>query len=869
MKKLLSTLLALVLVTIASAIDVKTVRVAGPFRVQQPIVIDSLNASQQKINTSNYMTLLNNPVSLNLVKTGLIQHLKGNSAKSGAAPAPRMAMHNDSTAPRHINDSVMPRQRRGGMNMGMRPQMPQTSAKPIKEAQIQLMGFSFNVASPVKADIKVTGPKYYTVFINGRPAQGRMPMLTGRYDAVVKYVADTTDVAISINADKEEAISLVDYEDEASARRPFTMSDNLQMKHYSSISISPSGKYAIITTNQTENDGRAQYQRQLLEVATGKVIRDLYFNVSWMPHTDRYIFSRRTGGHTQLVSVDPLTLKEEILNSGMPSERFILSPTEDFVILIQDNPGPQKEKDVYQILTMSDRQQGWRNRSSLAKMDLKTGLVQPLTYGHHSISPCGISDNGVNLYFTMNEERLEKRPTTVESLFRLNLETMQLDTLLSREEFLGTTRLIPGTNKFAIVGSPEAFNGIGKNLPADMTPSIYDHQLFIFDADTKKVDAVTRDFNPSVNNLAMNGKDGFVYFTADVADSVSLFRLNLKNYAITRIPQPCEVLQAIGIASNTGTMLFCGSSACTPDQVYTLNTKTLKSTLLSDVNAERMKELQIGTCEGWKFKSERGYDITGHVYLPANYDASKKYPMIVHYYGGCSPTSRRFGNGASYPAHYWNAQGYVVLIVNPSGACGFGQEWAARHVNTAGEGPAQDIIEATKWYADNHPFIDAEKLGCVSASYGGFMTQYILTKTDMFACGISHAGISDHTSYWGEGYWGYNYSEVSMANSYPWTRKDLYVDRSPLFNADKIHKPLLFTHGTADTNVPIGESIQMYTALKLLGVPTAFIMVEGENHGISEFNKRQKWINSMTAWFDKYLKGDSTWWDMIYTPKEL
>ena len=101
----------------------------------------------------------------------------------------------------------------------------------------------------------------------------------------------------------------------------------------------------------------------------------------------------------------------------------------------------------------------------------------------------------------------------------------------------------------------------------------------------------------------------------------------------------------------------------------------------------------------------------------------------------------------------------------------------------------------------------------------------MMTKDNPFACGVSHAGISDHTSYWGEGYWGYSYSETSAANSYPWTRKDLFVDRSPLFNADKIKKPILFTHGTADTNVPVGESIQMYTALRLLGVPTAFIEV--------------------------------------------
>ena len=105
-------------------------------------------------------------------------------------------------------------------------------------------------------------------------------------------------------------------------------------------------------------------------------------------------------------------------------------------------------------------------------------------------------------------------------------------------------------------------------------------------------------------------------------------------------------------------------------------------------------------------------------------------------------------------------------------------------------------------------FVDASKVGCIGASYGGFMSEYIPTITDFFACAVSHAGISDHTSYWGFGYWGYSYSEVSMANSYPWSDQDLYVKQSPLYRADKINTPLLLVHGDADTNVPFNESVQ-------------------------------------------------------------
>lgn len=103
--------------------------------------------------------------------------------------------------------------------------------------------------------------------------------------------------------------------------------------------------------------------------------------------------------------------------------------------------------------------------------------------------------------------------------------------------------------------------------------------------------------------------------------------------------------------------------------------------------------------------------------------------MIVNYYGGCSPVSRNFES--RYPHHAYAALGYVVYVIEPSGATGFGQEFSARHVNTAGEGVAQDIIEGTKQFCKEHAFVNDKKIGCIGASYGGFMTQYLQTQTDI------------------------------------------------------------------------------------------------------------------------------------------
>ena len=105
---------------------------------------------------------------------------------------------------------------------------------------------------------------------------------------------------------------------------------------------------------------------------------------------------------------------------------------------------------------------------------------------------------------------------------------------------------------------------------------------------------------------------------------------------------------------------------------------------------------------------------------------------------------------------------------------------------------------------------------------------------------------------------------MAAAESYPWSNPELFTKHGALFNADKIKTPLLLLHGTVDTNVPIGESIQLYNALKILGKPVEFITVDGENHFISDYEKRVLWHNSIMAWFARWLQDSSEWWNDLY-----
>ena len=144
------------------------------------------------------------------------------------------------------------------------------------------------------------------------------------------------------------------------------------------------------------------------------------------------------------------------------------------------------------------------------------------------------------------------------------------------------------------------------------------------------------------------------------------------------------------------------------------------------------------------------------------------------------------------------------------------------------------------------------------------MTEYLQTLSDIFAFSFSHGCISNVTSYWGEGFWGYSYNSVAAAKHYPWTDPKLFTEQGSLFNADKIHTPLLLLHGTQDTNVPIGESIQIFNALRVLGRDVEFITVEDENHVISNFDRKLLWHETIMAWFAKYLQDDPRWWNDLY-----
>ena len=733
---------------------------------------------------------------------------------------------------------------------------------------VGILSFFVNNKDYVKGSVSVKGPKNYKLFVDGQEAGGEVKLSPEHHTLAIKYMAepsDTDSIQVTMDMTREVMPTL-------SKKHPYMVHDLTDGKRVRGISLSADGKYVVVSYQTTERGGNSRWDYELREVKTQRLLRYLSKNVKWMPRSTAYIEEEYQGDKRVLFKVDPLTGQRTQWAYDIPRESYVISPTEDYLIISCSEEGPKEDADVYEVLEMDDRQPGWRTRSYLKRYDLKTGLCQRITFGNKGEHLYDISQDGKKLLIVSSYSRLAKRPTEVEDVFIMDAQTLKMDTVLQGEGFLGGCSFSPDATQLLFRGNPEAFKRIGCQLPESVTPSMTEYELFLYDIASKKVTPLTKDFDPSVENVDWSVADGQIYLTAEDRDYVNMFVLNPKTGKITKLSIQGDYAYRYDLAARASVVGYLSYKTMEPASAYVidLSGKSGKSgisgiTLFDGKTA--LGDAEIGTCEDWNFTNSKGDTVYGRLYLPKDFDATKKYPMIVYYYGGCSPVSRYFES--PYAPQYWNSLGYVAYIIEPSGATGFGQEWASRHVNTAGRGPAEDIIEGTKKICEAHPYINKEKIGCMGASYGGFMTQYLQTQTDIFAAAVSHAGIANHTSYWGQGYWGYNYSEVSMANSYPWSHRQLYVDQSPLFNADKIHTPLLLLHGDADTNVPLVESLQMFTALKLLGREVALVQVKGENHHILEYSKKEKWLATQMAWFQKWLKDDASWWDALYPKKNL
>jgi len=748
-----------------------------------------------------------------------------------------------------------------------------------KEYQfIQMTGF---VKSDrwTKASMNISTNALFELFLDGKkvkshgqpsekPLKIDITLGTGVHSLLLTIISTEKSLRFGANITADRDSAKLSWSTDP--KRTLTINDILEGESVTDARLSASGKYLLIQTDEIlPGTGKSQRSFRVYNMELNRnlfALRNNAFRAGWLPETDRLFYQVDKDGNTDVYLFNPGTGEESLAASGLKSpERITWSPDENYFIFSQSEEA-QKTGDLKRIFGNEDRIPGTRDRSYLYIFDLKTKLSRQLTAGAITSNLHDIRHDGSRILFSTSRMDYGEVPFTKQTLYELDPVTMNLDTIWKEKLYGGSCRYSPDGSQLLVSGGPETFGELGVKVSDGRIPNSYDTQLFLFDMNKRKAEALTREFDPAVERVHWT-RDGKIYLTADECDYVNLYRLDLKKKSFTKISLPEEVITSIDFSAKRPLSVFRGSSTSSPEKLYALDLSTGKSTLLFDPKAKQMEDVEFGKSEEWNFVNSKGTTIYGRVYYPVSYDPGRKYPVIVNYYGGTTPTNRAFGG--RYPKNIWAAEGYMVYVLQPSGSTGFGQDFSALHVNGWGRDAIDDIIEGTKKFLAAFPSADAQNVGCIGASYGGFTTMMLQTRTDIFKTAISHAGISDITSYWGEGYWGYSYSSGATKNSYPWNRRDIYVDNSPLFNADKFRNSILLLHGTADTNVPVGESLQFYAALKILGKDVEMVLVSGENHHILDYKKRLEWHETIMAWFDMKLKNQPDHWIEIYPDKNL
>jgi len=247
--------------------------------------------------------------------------------------------------------------------------------------------------------------------------------------------------------------------------------------------------------------------------------------------------------------------------------------------------------------------------------------------------------------------------------------------------------------------------------------------------------------------------------------------------------------------------------------------------------------------------------IHGYIVRPMNFDASKKYPMIVLIHGG---PQGAWNNNWGYR---WNPQifanaGYVVFMPNPRGSTGYGQKFVDEISADWGGKAYSDIMNGVATVLKKNPYIDKNRIGAAGASYGGYMVDWILGHNNdprvKFKAFVSHAGVYNLESMAAttEELWFVKYEFKGM----PWENPVNYNKWSPHKFAAKFDTPTLVTQGEIDYRVPVDQSLQLYTALQLKNVPSKLIVFPDEGHWILKPQNSEFWYSEVLGWFEKYLK---------------
>lgn len=309
-------------------------------------------------------------------------------------------------------------------------------------------------------------------------------------------------------------------------------------------------------------------------------------------------------------------------------------------------------------------------------------------------------------------------------------------------------------------------------------------------------------------------------------------------------------------AKNDDKIIWTKQNVTEFPNLWSSNLKFDNQDKLSDANPQQ-KEFNWATAELVKWNSFTGEELKGILYKPENFDANKKYPMMVYFYERNSENLYR--HQYPYPSHstinktFYASNGYLVFVPDITYKIGY-----------PGQSAYNAIVSGTQYLINTRPFVDKKNIGLQGQSWGGYQTAYLVTQTDLYAAAMAGAPVSNMTSAYGGIRWGSGMSRMfqyehtqSRIGGTLWEKPLLYIENSPLFYVPKVKTPILIMHNDEDTAVPWYQGIEFFVALRRLNKPAWMLSYNGEPHNLrsSSWADRVDLSKRMFQFFNHYLKG--------------
>jgi dipeptidyl aminopeptidase/acylaminoacyl peptidase len=378
-------------------------------------------------------------------------------------------------------------------------------------------------------------------------------------------------------------------------------------------------------------------------------------------------------------------------------------------------------------------------------------------------------------------------------------------------------------------------------------------QLMLFDRRTGESRSTTVGWDRSPDSYAWSPDSKTIFLTAENDGRSDIFRLALAG------GDPVSVVSGgangeLQISADGKTLVFTQNSLMAPSDILVAKLDRAPRalddfTMLTRANPG-LKSFGLRPGESVTYAGAGGAKVQAWIVKPPDFREGAKYPLLYLVHGG--PQSA-WHDGWTYR---WNAQvfaaaGYVVFMPNPRGSTGFGQQFTDDISGDWNGKVYEDLMKGVD-YAEALPYVEKGRTGTAGASFGGYMMDWFLGHTTRFKAIVTHAGVYNLTSMYGvtEELW---FPEWDLKGT-PWTNPDVYAKMSPHSYAKDFKTPTLVTHGELDFRVPIGEGLQLFTALQRQGVPSRMVYFPDEGHWINRPANAQIWYREFLAWMDRWVK---------------